>query len=88
MKPNKITVKGNKTFNFYFFTVKDYENGLDYSVENEVLLFQNECIEMDGYTSDMTKNDELTLYSSMNCSTEAIERIKANDCIIITSFYN
>lgn len=88
MKPNKITIKGDKTFNFYFFTVNEYENGLDYSVENEILLFQNECIEMNGYISNMTENDELTLYNSMNCSSNAIEKIKSNDYIIITSFYN
>ena len=88
MQPNLITKKGDKSFKFYFFTIAEYESGLDYSVESEVLLFQGECIEMDGYTSDMAQEDETSLYRSMNCSVELIQEIKNNDCIIVTSFYH
>jgi len=88
MQSNLITKKGDKSFKFYFFTIAEYESGLDFSVENEVLLFQGECIEMEGYISDMTKNDETSLYYSMNCSVNLIEEIKSNDYLIVTSFYN
>ncbi len=53
--PNLVTIKGDKTFKFYFFTIAEYESGLDFSVESEVLLFQDECIEMDGHISDITE---------------------------------
>lgn len=86
--PNLITTKKDKTFKFYFFTIDEYENKLSFSVENEILLFQDECIEMEGYISDMTEEDENSIYSRMNCSVECVEEIKANNCLIITSFYH
>ncbi len=88
MQPNLITKKGDKTFKFYFFTINEYESGLDYNVESEVLLFKGECIEMDGYISEITQSDETSLYYSMNCSVNLIEEIKSNDYLIVTSFYH
>ena len=88
MKPNFKTSKKEKTFNFYFFTTEQYDNGLDYSIENEVLLFQDECIEMNGQTSGITKNDENSLFYTMNCSSETIDLIKSYDYVVITSYYN
>lgn len=86
--PNLMTIKGDKTFKFYFFSIAEYESGLDFSVESEVLLFQDECIEMDGHISDITESNEASLYYTMNCSVHLIEEIKSNDCLVVTSFYH
>ena len=88
MQPNLITKKGDKSFKFYFFTIAEYESGLDFSVENEIVLFQDECIEMNGQTSGITKNDENSLFYTMNCSSETIDLIKSYDYVVITSYYN
>jgi len=85
MIPNFTTTKEDKTFNFYLIDSLTYENGLDYSVEQEVLYFEDEVIEMDGYTSDMTEDDEISLYKRMNCSSSTIELIRTSEYVIVTS---
>ena len=85
MKPILTTVKKDFIVNVYSLTIEDYQNNITISVNNEQLFFNNELVEMKGYCSDITQEDETSMYYNLGLSTETIEIIKGFDCVIITT---
>lgn len=78
------TGKYNQTFNFYLLSTTVYENEITLTSEKELIYFQDELVEMEGYCGDITKDNELTMFQNYNLSSEKIEEIKEQYCLIIT----
>lgn len=85
MIPFLTSFSKGKTTNIYKLSINDYENNITISVENEQLIFNRELVEMKGYCSDITEEDETYMYYRLGLSVSTIETIKNFECVIITT---